>query len=198
MDGQGAEAGWLGEVRARLARPRPEAVPRVEWPGDEPLRPASVLIPLYVREKALHLLLTRRTETVEHHKGQISFPGGAAEAGDADAWATALRETEEEIGVPAVAVRRLGDLRRVLTATGFEVSPFVGAIPWPVALVPEVEEVAEILEIPLAWLLDPRSAGERVVTWEGREVRTPVYLWRDHVVWGATARIIGDLAAALR
>ena len=197
MDGQGAEAGWLGEVRARLARPRPEAVPRVEWPGDEPLRPASVLIPLYVREKALHLLLTRRTETVEHHKGQISFPGGVAEGGDADAWATALRETEEEIGVPRGAVRRLGDLPRVLTLTGFEVSPFVGAIPWPLDLSPEKGEVAEILEIPLAWLLDPRSVSERVLSWEGREVRTPVYLWKGDVIWGATARIVSDLAGAM-
>ena len=189
--------GWLEQVRARLARPRPASSPPVEWPGEKPPRPASVLVPLYVRERALHVLLTRRTETVEHHKGQVSFPGGVAEEGDADPWATALRETEEEIGVPAAAVRRLGELPRVLTVTGFEISPFVGAIPWPVELDLEEREVAEVLEVPLAWLLDPASSSERTLTWNGREVRTPVYAWRGHVIWGATARIVSELARAL-
>jgi 8-oxo-dGTP pyrophosphatase MutT (NUDIX family) len=102
--GGGAYSPWMEDLRARLGRSfpsRPRASEREE--GAAPLRPAAVLIPLYVREKALWTLFTKRTDLVEHHKGQISFPGGGKHAADANLWETAIRETEEEIGVPPPA-----------------------------------------------------------------------------------------------
>jgi len=108
---------WMKDLRARLGRSfpsRPRASEREE--GAAPLRPAAVLIPLYVREKALWTLFTKRTDMVEHHKGQISFPGGGVSDRDANLWETAIRETEEEIGVPRSSVRILGALPKLETS----------------------------------------------------------------------------------
>src|SRR5450756_1521417 len=138
----GSYAPWMKDLRARLGRSWP-ARPLVyeKREGTVPLRPAAVLIPLYVREKALWTLFTKRTEMVEHHKGQISFPGGGKHAADANLWETAVRETEEEIGVSRKSVRILGALPRLVTVTEFEVAPFVGSIPYPVTFAPRPGEV---------------------------------------------------------
>ena len=197
--GGGAYSPWMEDLRARLGRSfpsRPRASEREE--GAAPLRPAAVLIPLYVREKALWTLLTKRTDLVEHHKGQISFPGGGKHAADANLWETAVRETEEEIGVARKGVRILGALPRLVTITDFEVSPFVGAIPYPVAFVPRPGEVESIIEVPLSYLLDPMVVEERAVKWKGRDVMTLVYHYRGHAIWGATARILTDLLTVMR
>jgi 8-oxo-dGTP pyrophosphatase MutT (NUDIX family) len=189
----------MEDLRTRLARSRPErpaVSERVERAG--PLRPAAVLIPLYVREKALFTLFTKRTELVEHHKGQISFPGGAWSDADANLWETAIRETEEEIGVPRAGVRILGALPKLETVTDFEVSPFVGAIPWPVEFAPHAGEVESIIEVPVAYLLDPKVVEELPVKWNGRQFQTLVYHYKGHAIWGATARILADFLAALR
>jgi 8-oxo-dGTP pyrophosphatase MutT (NUDIX family) len=151
-----------------------------------------------VREKALWTLLTKRTDLVEHHKGQISFPGGGKHAADANLWETAVRETEEEIGVARKGVRILGALPRLVTVTDFEVSPFVGAIPYPVAFVPRPGEVESIIEVPLSYLLDPMVVEERAVKWKGKDVMTLVYHYRGHAIWGATARILTDLLTVMR
>ena len=156
------------------------------------------LIPLYVREKALWTLFTRRTDMVEHHKGQISFPGGGVSDRDANLWETAIRETEEEIGVPRSSVRILGALPKLETVTDFEISPFVGAIPYPVAFAPHAGEVESIIEVPMSYLLDPMVVEERVVKWNGRDLMTLVYHYRGHAIWGATARILRDVLAAMR
>lgn len=192
---------WMEDLRKRLARswpPRPLVSERLEGAGAVPLRPAAVLIPLYVREKALWTLLTKRTDLVEHHKGQISFPGGGKHAADANLWETAVRETEEEIGVARKGVRILGALPRLVTITDFEVSPFVGAIPYPVAFVPRPGEVESIIEVPLSYLLDPMVVEERAVKWKGKDVMTLVYHYRGHAIWGATARILTDLLTVMR
>src|ERR1035437_10818927 len=151
-----AYAPWMEDLRARLGRSWP-ARPLVSEKGEGavPLRPAAVLIPLYVREKALWTLLTKRTDLVEHHKGQISFPGGGKHAADANLWETAVRETEEEIGVSRKSVRILGALPRLVTVTEFEGAPFVGSSPYPVTFAPRPGEVESIIEVPLAYLLDP-------------------------------------------
>jgi 8-oxo-dGTP pyrophosphatase MutT (NUDIX family) len=174
-----------------------DAYRRVEV-RDPGLQRAAVLIPLFPQGGALHLLLTQRTETVEHHKGQISFPGGGRHPEDENLWVTAIRETEEEIGVPRESVRLLGALPKMLTVTDFEVSPFVGAIPYPVAFRPEPGEVESILEIPLSYLLDPQVVEEKILRWKGRDVPTLVYHYHGHAIWGATARILADFLEALR
>ena len=192
---------WMEDIRKRLGRNGPSRPLVSELPESAapvPLRPAAVLIPLYVREKALWTLFTKRTDLVEHHKGQISFPGGGKDAGDANLWETAVRETEEEIGVPRKGVRLLGALPRLVTVTEFEVAPFVGAIPYPVAFAPRPGEVESIIEVPLAYLLDPMVVEERPVKWKGTDVMTLVYHYKGHAIWGATARILADLLAVMR
>lgn len=190
-------AGWMEEIRAKLGRTRPERPIVTEKVGDGPLRPAAVLIPLYVRDRALWTLFTKRTDTVEHHKGQISFPGGGQHTEDENLWVTAIRETEEEIGVPRASVRLLGALPRMVTVTDFEVWPFVGAIPYPLDFRLEASEVESIIEVPLSYLLDPMVVEERAIRWKGRDVKTLVYHYRGHAIWGATARILADFLEAL-
>jgi len=187
----------MEEIRSKLDRSWPARDLLNERIGDGPFRPAAVLVPLYVRDRALWTLFTKRTDTVEHHKGQISFPGGGQHPEDENLWGTAIRETEEEIGVPRESVRQLGALPRMLTVTDFDVSPFVGAIPYPVAFRPEPGEVESILEIPLSYLLDPQVAEEKLLRWKGRDVKTLVYHFRGHAIWGATARILADFLEAL-
>ena len=195
----GAYSPWMEDLRKRLGRAWPERPPVAERLEEAAsLRPAAVLIPLYVRERALWTLFTKRTDQVEHHKGQISFPGGGKETADANLWETAIRETEEEIGVPRTTVRILGALPRLVTVTEFEVAPFVGAIPYPVALAPRPGEVESIIEVPLAYLLDPMVVEERPVKWKGTDVMTLVYHYKGHAIWGATARILADLLAVMR
>jgi 8-oxo-dGTP pyrophosphatase MutT (NUDIX family) len=190
---------WLDDVRARLLRDWPERRLELErGPQAEPIRPAAVLIPLFVREKALWTLFTKRTDHVEHHKGQISFPGGGKDEADANLWETAIRETEEEIGVPRSGVKILGALPKLVTVTDFEISPFVGAIPYPTEFVPHAGEVEAIIEVPVSYLLDPMVVEERPVKWKGREVTTLVYHYKGHAIWGATARILADFLTALR
>ncbi len=188
----------MEQVRRRLLRewPERELLTGPKGEGAAP-KPAAVLVPLYVRERELFTLFTRRSDTVEHHKGQISFPGGVKEPGDANLWTTAIREAEEEVGIPRASVRLLGALPRLVTVTDFEVSPFVGAVPYPTPFAPHREEVEQILEIPVSYLLDPRAVEERPVRWNGRDVMTLVYHYQGHTVWGATARILADLLEAL-
>lgn len=190
---------WMEQVRQLLDR---------EWPAGEriltevdpgtPPREAAVLVPLYVKNRELHTLFTVRTEDVEHHKGQISFPGGARESRDQTLWHTAIREAEEEIGVPASGVRLLGALPRVVTITNFDVSPFVGAMPYPMEFAPHEREVAAILEVPVPYLLRPDCVDTRTVKWKGRDVATPVYHYQGHAIWGITAHILSELLFALR
>jgi 8-oxo-dGTP pyrophosphatase MutT (NUDIX family) len=194
-----ADNPWMEELRTRFGRSWP-ARPLVSEKGEgmEPLRQAAVLIPLYVREKALWTLFTKRTQMVEHHKGQISFPGGGKDTADANLWETAVRETEEEIGVPRAGVRLLGALPKLVTVTDFEVSPFVGAIPYPTAFAPHAGEVESIIEVPLSYLLDPMVVEERPVKWKGQDLTTLVYHYKGHAIWGATARILADFLTVLR
>ena len=180
----------MDELAARLsAHERPVAEPLAGQ------RRAAVLVPLFVRDGALRVLLTRRTETVEHHRGQISFPGGAEEEDDPSPFATAARETEEELGIAPGDVRLLGALTPLKTVTDFFVEPFVGAIPYPHVLRPAEAEIAEVIDAPVAALLDPKILEKRVLP--GREEPTLFYHYGPHVIWGATARILQELLEAL-
>ena len=182
---------WMAEIAARL-----EAREREPIQPPEGRRRAAVLLPLFVRDGALRVLLTRRTDTVEHHRGQISFPGGVEEEDDDSPWATAMRETEEELGIAPGDVRLLGALTPLVTVTDFFVEPFVGAIPYPHVLKPAAAEIAEVIDVPIAALLDPKVLERRMLP--GRDEPTLFYHYGSHVIWGATARMLAELLDALR
>jgi 8-oxo-dGTP pyrophosphatase MutT (NUDIX family) len=164
--------------------------------ASESLRRAGVLVPLFVREARLWVLLTRRTESVEHHRGQISFPGGAEEEGDENLLATALRETEEELAIASSDPLPLGGLPPIVTVTNFYVEPYVAAVPQPYVWRPAEAEIAEVIEAPLASLMDPAILEKKPMP--GREGLVLFYHFGNHVIWGATAKILSDLLEALR
>jgi len=176
----------IERIRARLAGYRPAYI------HDAALPKAAVLLPLYESNGETHVLFTRRSELVEHHKGQISFPGGAYDATDPDLSHTAVRETWEEIGVAVDHVELLGQLDEMITISNFLVRPFVGRItqPGPYPFVHSEIEVAEILEVPLAHLQDESNLLTEPRVYQGREIVAYSFRWGDHVIWGATARIL--------
>lgn len=154
------------------------------------LRPAAVLLPLYSRDGEDLLLFTRRTETLRHHRGEISFPGGAAEATDDTLDATALRETEEEVGIDASAVTILGRLDDFVSVHAYHVTPFVGLLAEPPQLDPDPAEIAAVIELPLARLCEPARWHRE--NWRHRGRLEPVFFCTvdDHQVWGLTAAIL--------
>lgn len=189
---------WILEIRRRLEREWVVSdVVREIAEATPDARPAAVLVPLYVRERELWTLFTKRSETVESHKGQISFPGGMEALDDASPWDTAVRETEEEIGVPQKAILKLGELPEVVTFTGFRIRAFVGAIPYPFEIHRNPSEVDSVIEMPIRALVGPTLVEERGVSWKGRTIRTPVYHVKNHVIWGATAFLLSSLLEAL-
>ncbi len=160
---------------------------------DTSLAPSAVLIPPLHKSGEYHTLFTRRTETVQYHKGQISFPGGAYEAEDGTLLNTALRECAEEIGLAPEVVEVLGELDDTPTvSSGYIISPFVGVVREERPLTLHPLETEEILEIPISALLDKDCLRPRVDVVNGREVTTYAYHCGSNVIWGATARILGQ------
>ena len=166
---------------------------------DETLPKAAVLLPLYDNGSDLHVLFTVRSELVEHHKGQISFPGGAHDATDPDLRFTAIRETFEEIGVATDHVEVIGQLDEMITISNFLVRPFVGVItePGPYPFAHSEIEVAEILEVPLTHLRDEINVVAEPRVYQGREIMAYSYRFGDHLIWGATARILRQFLGLL-
>jgi 8-oxo-dGTP pyrophosphatase MutT (NUDIX family) len=157
---------------------------------------AAVLVPLFLHDGALHAVLTRRRDDLRRHAGEISFPGGRQDEDDADVQLTALREAEEEVGLPPGDVEVVGALQPTPTiATGYAVYPFVGLIQPGRAWRPSAGEVAEVLELSLDDLRAGR--GRRRLLRRGIPFRTDSYVVGDHLIWGATARILGDLLGRL-
>ncbi len=181
-------------LRARLASRAPQT--QAEWDA----RPAAVLVPLYREQGEWRVLLTQRTDLVEHHKGQVSFPGGRVDDGDDDRFQTALREAEEEIGLKPEHVAVLGQLDELLTVTQYRITPIVGVIPWPYPFVLSTVELSEVFGAPLRWLADPANLETqyRDPIAPGRPV--PVYYFRyeGHTIWGATARMLLNLLEVVR
>jgi 8-oxo-dGTP pyrophosphatase MutT (NUDIX family) len=157
---------------------------------------AAVLLPIVAREDPT-LLFTRRTETLARHSGQISFPGGRSEESDLSPVETALRETLEETGIEAGFITMAGYLDRYLTGTGFDIQPVVGVLAEGFALAPDPREVAQVFEVPLAFLLDPANRRRETRFIAGRERRFHAITYKEHEIWGATAAIIVDLASRL-
>lgn len=157
---------------------------------DPSLTCAAVLIPLLFLDGEWHILVTVRTEDVEHHKGQISFPGGSCDAEDASREATALRETHEEIGVPPEAVEILGALDDFATITDFAVTPFVGILRQPCPYCLNEGEVAAVVEVPLSFLCDPGNLRVEQLDYKGQVYDVLFWDYGPHVIWGATARAL--------
>jgi 8-oxo-dGTP pyrophosphatase MutT (NUDIX family) len=166
----------------------------LDWvDAHQDLKPAAVLVPLVERKDDLHVLLTKRTDHLHHHAGQVSFPGGRVEADDASFVDTALRETEEEIGLDRTFVDIAGYLDDYQTGTGFHIVPVVGFVRTGFELTPDTFEVADIFEVPLSFLFDPINHQEHTRVWNGKERRYFAMPYKDYYIWGATAGMLMNL-----
>lgn len=159
-----------------------------EWAA----RPAAVLVPLYRLGDEWHLLFTERTQTVEDHKGQVAFPGGRVDEGDASRIETALRETEEEIGLQRRDVTVLGVLDELITVTQYRVTPVVGVFAWPYPFVLSTDELSEVFGVPLQWLVNPanREIQYREPLITGPKIPVYYFHYQGHTIWGVTARMV--------
>ena len=199
----------IEEVRLALRAPLPGILaqrrmgtrPRIspeEFEHDSPPREGAVLILLYPLDGQLHLPLTRRTQRVADHKGEISLTGGAREVADASFWDTALREASEELAINPQNVERLAALSPLyIPSSNFDIHPFVGYAAVRPAFVPDANEVAEVIEMPLQSLLDPSAKSEETWVRRGKEIRVPFYCYHQHVIWGATAMVLSELEVML-
>jgi 8-oxo-dGTP pyrophosphatase MutT (NUDIX family) len=157
---------------------------------DASLRRAAVLLLLYSKDDLLHVLFTKRTSIVEHHKGQISFPGGSADDGDGSIIDTALRETKEEVGLDTTQIEILGLYHDQWTPTGFSITPVIGYLSSLPELTLNHHEVEEIIEIPVSFFLSPGNEQIRLVERFGKKLEVYYYNYGQHQVWGATAAIL--------
>jgi 8-oxo-dGTP pyrophosphatase MutT (NUDIX family) len=188
------------ELRARLRR----VPPTFAVYGDDGTEgraaastAAAVLIPVVAHAPGLSVLFTQRTPHLRSHSGQVAFPGGRAEPGDASAEFTALREAEEEIGLRPESVELLARLPDYRTRTGFVVTPVIGLLAPPLVLAPDPNEVAEIFEVPLAFLVDERNRQRRTREFQGQTVGYYVFEYQDRIIWGATAGMLVNLNTML-
>ncbi len=165
--------------------------------GGNGLRAAAVLIPIVSGRPQLTVLLTQRSEELPTHAGQIAFPGGKIDAGDASPLAAALRETQEETGIAAQFVKPVGYLEPFETGTGFHIVPVVGVVLPGFELVPEPGEVTDIFEVPLAFLMNPANHQRKKAMWKGRMREYHALPYQDRYIWGATAGMLVDLYKAM-
>ncbi len=189
------------QLRAAFLAPRewqPESneAERLRATRSEPVA-AAVLIPIVLRDEA-SVLLTQRTEHLNDHAGQISFPGGRAEPGETDPIMTALRETEEEIGLARSHIQTIGQLTDYYTGTGYRIVPIVALVTPPFDLTPDPFEVADVFEVPLVFLMDPANHQLRSLQVGEHERQFYAMPFREHFIWGATAGMLRNLYRFLR
>ncbi len=179
-----------------MALSPPDAVRKVlsrrvaETVAGPSMTPAAVLLLLYPKDGEYCILLNKRSEQVEYHKGEISFPGGARDPEDNDLLDTALRETEEEMGINRSDVTVLGELDEVTTRSQFRVQVFVGEIRSSYPFQPSAIEIAEVLEVPISSLRDPANLRVETRWEEGTLVTNYAYAYNEHLIFGATAKIL--------
>jgi 8-oxo-dGTP pyrophosphatase MutT (NUDIX family) len=189
-------------LRAALdagARRAPELLARDTVPllaPGEPLHAAAVLVAVTDRPEP-GVLLTRRSEAMRRHAGQVAFPGGRVDPEDRDVIAAALREAWEEIGLPSDQAEIIGTADLYETVTGYEITPVLAVVPPDLPLVPHDAEVAALFEVPLAYLLDPANHVERTMDWQGAERTFYEIPWDGERIWGATAAMIVNLGRRL-
>ena len=182
LDGRGATYGWVSQDR--------ESLPKR-------ITPAAVLVPLVERDDGLTVLLTQRPGHLKSHPGQVSFPGGKTEPHDATAEDTALRETEEEIGLSREKVDLIGRLGQRTTGSGFKVTPVVGLIQPPFETVPDPGEVEAVFEVPLSFVLDPSNQKIETRFIRGIDHQFYVLPFENFYIWGLTARLLVALRDTL-
>jgi 8-oxo-dGTP pyrophosphatase MutT (NUDIX family) len=151
---------------------------------------AAVLVPLFKKGRDCHILFTKRSDRVKYHKGEISFPGGMVDKEDSSLEKTALREAFEEVGLRETDVQVVGVLDDIVTVSEFVVTPFVGLFPYPYPFETSPVEIAELIEVPLSKLLKDDSLSQKEVLRRGRAAVVDAFQYGDHVIWGATARIL--------
>lgn len=194
----------LAALRGVLLNAPPDHIGHDDYDLHPELRPptqtaateAAVLLPVIMRTEP-SILFTQRTAHLARHSGQVSFPGGRADAGDLSPVETALRETMEETGITPAFVNVAGYLPRYRTGTGYDISPVVGILSDGFTLTPNPDEVAEAFEAPLAYFLDPANRRLETRIWGGRERSFYVFSPEGRTIWGATAAILVDFAARL-
>lgn len=187
----------------RLRHGLASAAPNIYLPGDHhdfdpniPGRAAAVLIAITDRAEP-GVVLTQRTETLRKHPGQVAFPGGSIDPEDGGPIIAALREAEEEIALPRGEVEIIDTLERYRTVTGFDVTPVLGTVRPNLKLIPAEAEVADVFEVPLAFLLNPANHRQAHAIYQGKERRYYEILWEDRRIWGATAAMIINLSRRL-
>ena len=178
-----ADAALLGRIRRALGTRRRRSLP----PGPVP---AAVLLPLFCRDGSLQILFTKRTDRLNHHRGEICFPGGVRHGEDPDLLTTALRETWEEVGIRPEDVEPLGALDDIVSVHDYLVTPFVGVIPPAYRFTVNPAEIERLLVVPVAELLRPEIYRVEDWTWQGREMPVPFFTCGDDEVWGLTAAIL--------
>ena len=189
------------EAMLRRALDRPSGAssdfdlnPGIRPPLAKPLRPAAVLVPVWLRPDGAALILTKRASHLKHHPGQIAFPGGKVDQGDASPMAAALREAQEEIGLDPARVQVIGSLPDHETVTGFAMTPYVGLVQGDFTPVPEAGEVEEVFTVPLHHVLTPERFLVEGRVWMGSRRRYYVVPYGPYYIWGATARVLRGLA----
>ena len=158
---------------------------------------AAVLVPIITRDNGLQVLLTKRAENLKNHAGQISFPGGSVDETDLDAQHTALRETKEEVGLDPSHIEIIGELDQYIVGTGYLVNPIIGLIRPPFKLVRQKDEVAEIFEVPLDFLVAQKNFKRYAREFNGSVHHHFSITWQNYFIWGATAGMLRNLSQRL-
>ncbi len=177
-----------------------ELIPTEIWQasGHDEFRPAAVLVPLFWHDEEIHILLTKRSEQLKHHSGQVSFPGGGCDEADITIRQAAIRETKEEIGIDSPDIDVVGYLEDVETNSGFYVTPFVGILKDGFTVTINEDEVAEVFSVPLSFFCEEKNCQKRSANYQGKNVNYYVYEYKGYTIWGVTAEIIVKLVKKLK